>query len=158
MAVYAYGEPDSVNDKQFIYDSLVNQKISRFLWSWFHDCDLNRLKNIPCAQMTPDEQTAWDHGKRLLEFCPGDWIIHKHIPDYGKMTAVRLSSEYFYQNPLPAPGTDGRQCFHIDKIFTFDRDDKRVDPVLCKKLKLKGSLYQIHDEKEFYKSLCNLYL
>lgn len=152
MAIYAYGSPGD-DIKPFIYDSLVNQNISRFLWSWYHDCDLNRLKKVPTDRMSPDERESWRRGRRLLDFRPGDWVIHKHIPTYGKMTAARLSSEYFYQNPLPAPWKDGRQCFKVDKVFTFDKKDERVHPLFRAKLNVMGALHRIYDEKEFYESL-----
>ena len=155
MAIYAYGSPGD-DIKPFIYDSLVNQNISRFLWSRYHDCDLNRLKKVPTDRMSPDERESWKRGRRLLDFHPGDWVIHKHIPTYGKMTAARLSSEYFYQNPLPAPGKDGRQCFHVDKVFTFDKKDERVHPLFRAKLNVMGALHRIYDEKEFYESLYEL--
>ena len=155
MAIYAYGSPHD-DIKPFIYDSLVKQKISRFLWSWYHDCNLNRLKDVSWDSMSPDERESWRRGRRLLGFRPGDWVIHKHIPAHGKMTAARLSSEYFYQNPLPAPGKDGRQCFHVDKVFTFNRRDERVHPLFRAKLNVMGGLYQVYSEKEFYESLYEL--
>ncbi len=68
-------------------------------------------------------------------------------------TAPRLSSEYFYQNPLPAPGKDGRQCFHVDKVFKFDRKNERVHPLFRAKLNVMGALFRIYDEKEFDESL-----
>ena len=99
MAIYAYGDPQD-GARKFVYDSLVNDKISRFLWSWYHDCDLNRLARVPRNNMTADEQISWSKGHRLLEFRPGDWVIHKNVPEWGQCTVARLSSEYFYQNPL----------------------------------------------------------
>ena len=155
MAIYAYGSPHD-DIEPFIYDSLVNQKNSRFLWSWFHDCNLNRLRNVDWNKMTADEKVTWKYGHRLLEFKPGDWVIHKHIPTYGKMTAARLASEYFYQNPLSAPDTDGRQCFRVDRVFTFARKDNRVHPDFYRKLNVRGTLYQVYSEKEFYQSLLEL--
>ena len=155
MAIYAYGEPKG--NQQFVYDSLVSQNISRFLWSWYHDCNLNRLKDIPWDRMSSDEKESWKHGYRLLSFRPGDWILHKNVPQWGQVTAARLSSEYFYQNPLPAPGKDGRQCFHVNKIFTFNRRDGRVHPDLYRKIaNVRGYLYQVYSEKEFYESLAEL--
>lgn len=157
MAIYAYGNPDPeerYGNRQFVYNSLVNDKISRFLWSWYHDCDLNRLKNVPLDRMSSDERESWKRGRRLLDFRPGDWVIHKHVPEYGKMTAARLSSEYFYQAQIPHG--DGRQCFHVDKVFTFDRKDERVHPLFRAKLNVMGALFRIYDEKEFYESLYEL--
>ena len=138
MVIYAYGSPGD-DIKPFIYDSLVNQKISRFLWSWYHDCDLNRLKNVPWDRMSSDEKESWERGRQLLDFRPGDWILHKNVPQWGQVTAARLSSEYFYQNPLPAAGKDGR-----------------VHPNLYRSINVRGSLYRVSAEKEFYESLAEL--
>lgn len=67
-----------------------------------------------------------------------------------------MSSEYFYQNPLPAPGKDGRQCFHVDKVFTFDLKDRRVHPNLYRSITARGYLHQVYSDKEFYESLAEL--
>ncbi|MBQ3726352.1 MAG: restriction endonuclease [Selenomonadaceae bacterium] len=156
MAVYAYGDPDPEGrsgNRKFVYDSLVNDKISRFLWSWYHDSNLNRLKNIPRDEMTADEKATWSKGHRLLDFRPGDWVLHKNVPQWGQVTAARLSSEYFYQAEMPAQHQDGRQCFHVDKVITFARGDGRLHALFNTKLKVMGAMYQIRDEKEFYESL-----
>lgn len=139
---------------QYVYDSLVNEKISRYLWSWFDNCDLNRLKNVPLDKMTSDEQTAWKRGRRLLDFHVGDWVLHKNVPRWGQVTAARLSSEYFYR--VPKNENDGRQCFKVDKVFTFDKKDERVHPLFRAKLNVMGALHRIYDEKEFYESLAEL--
>ena len=154
MSIYAYGEPKG--NQQFVYDSLVNQNISRFLWSYFDNCDLKRLKDVPWDRMSPDEKESWKHGHRLLSFRPGDWVLHKNVPQWGQVTAARLSSEYFYQNPLPAPGKDGRQCFHVDRVFTFDRKDGRVHPNLYRSITARSYLHQVYSDKEFYESLAEL--
>ena len=154
MAVYAYGEPKG--NQQFVYDSLVKDGISRFLWSWYHDSNLKRLRSVPRDQMTADEQATWSKGHRLLDFRVGDWVLHKNVPEWGQITAARLSSEYFYQAEMPAQHPDGRQCFHVDKVFTFARGDGRVHPLFRAKLNVMGAMYQIRDEKEFYESLIAL--
>ncbi|MBR4903416.1 MAG: restriction endonuclease [Selenomonadaceae bacterium] len=153
MAIYAYGAPHD-EGKKYVYESLVNEKISRYLWSWFDNCDLNRLKNIPLDKMTSDEQTAWKKGRRLLDFHVGDWVLHKNVPRWGQVTAARLSGEYFYR--VPQNEDDGRQCFKVDKVFTFDRTDEHVHPDLYRKINVRGHLYRIYSEKEFYKSLAEL--
>ena len=81
MAVYAYGEPKG--NQQFVYDSLVKDGISRFLWSWYHDSNLKRLRSVPRDQMTADEQATWSKGHRLLDFCVGDWVLHKNVPEWA---------------------------------------------------------------------------
>ena len=121
MAVYKYGDPESKNtggNRKFVYDSLVNDKISRFLWSYYPNCDL-----------------------------------HKHVPEYGEAVAARLSSRYFYQDILPNNRGDGRYCFHVDRLFTFDIKDERLHRFFWSKLKVQGGMTQVHAEKEFYESL-----
>ena len=154
MAVYAYGEPEG--NQKFIYNSLVNQKISRYLYSWFDNCDLNRLYGLPENKMSADEKKSWNYSWRLLYFRPGDWVLHKNVPRYGQVTAARLSSEYFYQAEMPAKHQDGRQCFRVDKVFEFTRDDKNVHGIIYARLIKQGSLRQIYYEKEFYESLIAL--
>lgn len=153
--IMAYGEPDSQQEKEFIIDSLRNEKISRFLYSYIDNCDLNRLAKIPANQMTADEKEIWRRGRRLLNLRAGDYILHKHIPERGKVTAVRICTEYFYDpNPKPISASgrqDGRHCFKVDKIFEFRRD--AVHPQLQTKLKVMGSLYKIPDVKEFFESM-----
>lgn len=154
MAIYAYGTP-SEDSRDFVYQSLTDEQnpTSRFLWSYFSNCDLNRLKNVKWSDMTDDEKDCWTHARRLLEFSPGDWILHINVPSYGKVTAAKIISEYEYQDILPEPHADGRHCFRVEKVFTFDRNDVRVHRKLSSRLKLQGGLWQIYCEDEFYKSL-----
>ena len=151
--LYAYGEPD-LEAKTFITDSL-RDNISRFLYSWIPDCDLNCLKDMSDYEMTTDQKEIWRRGKRLLTFQKGDWIFHKNVPEKGLVTAARISSSYFYDatpRPLNNSGRqDGRHCFYADKVFVFERN--KVDPQLCTDLKLMGALYRIYREREFYESM-----
>ena len=151
--IFAYGEPSYKEEKEFIIESL-RDNISRFFYSYI-DCDLNRLKNVPENQMSADEKEIWRRGKRLLTLKEGDYILHKHIPERGKVTAVRICSKYFYDanpKPLNASGCqDGRHCFKVDKIFEFRRDE--VNPQLKLKLKVMGALYKIPDVKDFFESM-----
>ena len=151
MAIFAYGDPSSSEKRAFIYNSIVNDKISRFLWSYIKDCDLNRLKDV--AQKNEDEQRCWKHAHNLLGIKPGDWIIHVNVPEWGKVTAVHVASEYFYQEELPSPQADGRYCFKVDEFVTFDRNDNRVHPMLSARLKLQGAFWRVYCESEFEASL-----
>ena len=152
--IMAYGEPDHEMEKKFVIESL-RDNISRFFYSYIDNCDLNRLAKIPANQMSADEKEIWRRGKRLLNLKAGDYILHKHIPERGKVTAVRLCSKYFYDaNPKPIDNSgrqDGRHCFHVDKIFEFRRDE--VNPQLQTKLKVMGALYKIPDVKDFFESM-----
>ena len=157
IKIMAFGEPDEVA-KKFILESLHNEHISRYLYSYFDNCDLNRLATLRPNQMSADEKEAWRRGRRLLTLRAGDYILHKHVPVRGMVTAARICSEYFYDaNPKPMDSTgrqDGRHCFRVDKIFEFRRD--AVHPQLQTKLKVMGALYAISDVKEFFESMRNL--
>lgn len=150
--VYAYNKPaDELIP--FIYDSLTKDHISRYLYSYIPNCDLNRLKDVPWQKMTEDEKKCWSHAHRLLDFQKGDWILHINVPEYGKVTAGRIVGEYTYQENLPSPWSDGRYMFAVEDVFTFDRNDPRVHPYLSSRLKLQRSLWQIYCVDEFERSL-----
>lgn len=159
MALYAYGTPSKAEHVKFVYDSLMDAEkpLSRFLYSWFSDCDLNRLKNVRWDDMDEDEKNCWYYGKRLLEFKEGDWIFHINVPEYGKVTAAKIVGHYIYQDKLPDGQDDGRHCFPVSDVFTFDRNDSRVHPKLSSRLKLQGSLYRLKNcEDEFKVSMNEL--
>ena len=84
-AIYAYGTPNDPKDIDFIYESLTKHNISRFLWSYFDNCDLNRLKDVKWKDMSDDEKKCWKKARRLLDFKEGDWILHINVPEYGKV-------------------------------------------------------------------------
>ena len=150
--VYAYNKPaDELIP--FIYDSLTKDHISRYLYSYIPNCDLNRLKDVKWKDMNEDEQNCWSHAHRLLDFQKGDWILHINVPEYGKVTAGRIVGEYTYQENLPSPWNDGRYTFAVEDVFTFDRNDPRVHPYLSSRLKLQRSLWQIYCIDEFERSL-----
>ena len=156
MALYAYGTPSREEHVKFVYDSLMDKQnpFSRFMYSWFSDCDLNRLKNVKCEDMGDDEKNCWYYSKRLLEFKEGDWIFHINVPEYGKVTAAKIVGPYTYQDKLPNGQNDGRHCFPVSEVFTFDRNDKRVHPKIRSRLKLQGSLYRLKNcEDEFNASM-----
>ena len=148
--VYAYNKPDD-EIIPFIYDSLMKDNISRYLYSYIPNCDLNRLKNLDV--LTDDEKKCWSHARRLLDFKKGDWILHINVPTYGQVTAGRIVGEYTYQENLPDPWNDGRYTFPVEDVFTFDRNDSRVHPYLSSRLKLQRSLWQIDCVDEFERSL-----
>lgn len=155
-AIYAYGTPDNQKDIDFIYESLTKHKVSRFLWSYFDNCDLNRLKDAKWQDMSEDEKKCWKKARRLLEFNEGDWILHINVPSYGEVTAARIVSTYFYDNNLPVGQNDGRHCFKVDNVFTFERNNPLVHKYLSARLKLQGSLWRIYCVNEFEKSKTRL--
>lgn len=155
-AIYAYGTPSDPKDINFIYESLTKHNISRFLWSYFDNCDLNRLKDIKWKDMSDDEKKCWKKARRLLDFKEGDWILHINVPKYGMVTAARIVSGYIYDNNLPEGQDDGRHCFKVDSVFEFDRNNACVHKYLSTRLKLQGSLWRIYCVDEFEKSKTKL--
>ena len=155
MNIYAYGTPERDDDIKFIYDSLMDKEkpISRYLYSWFSNCDLNRLKKMEWQNMNKDEQKSWYNSHWLLDFKPGDWIMHINVPEYGLVTAAQINSDYFYQDNLPNDRQDGRHCFYVHNVFTFDRNDTHVHRMLSARLKLRGHLWRIKGCDEPFEEL-----
>lgn len=150
MAIYAFQRPTSDDYLLFVKESLEKEGISRFFYSYQPDTDLNMLKDMKWDDMNEGQQDSWRHARRLLDIKQGDWIIHINVPEYGKVTAGRVTGEYFFQGgELPGNRTDGRYCFHVADVITFDRNDSRVHPLLSAKLKLRGALWGVYCEKEF---------
>ena len=61
---------------------------------------------------------------------------------------------------MPDGHNDGRHCLQVNNVFAFDRDDPLVHSEISKRLKLKGSHWEIADEyeKKFFVSLSSLSL
>ncbi len=154
MEIYAYGDPGEEN-REFIYQSLkdAQKPVSRFLYSYFSNCDLVRLKGMDWNKMNVDEQNCWHHANRLLNFKEGDWIVHINVPEWGKVTAAEIIGNYTYQDNLPDGYTDGRHTFAVRNVITFDRNAPGVHQKLSSRLKLRGALWQVYCEDEFYESL-----
>lgn len=156
-AIYAYGTPSDKKSVDFVYRSLVEEHVSRFLWSYCDDCDLRVLNKMSWNQMNSDQVECWKHAHRLLDFKKGDWILHINVPKYGMVTAARIISEYVYDNSLPTGQNDGRHCFKVENVITFDRNDPRVHNYLSARLKLQGGLWRIYCVDKFETSLSELW-
>ena len=156
-AIYAYGTPSDKQSIEFVYKSLTEDHISRFLWSYRDDCDLRVLNRMSWDQMNSDQIECWKHAHRLLDFKKGDWILHINVPEYGKVTAGQIISEYDYDNSLPAGQDDGRHCFKVENVITFDRNNPLVHNYLSARLKLQGCLWRIYCVDKFETSLSELW-
>ena len=111
--------------------------------------------------------------KMLLEIKPRDWIVFLNTPSYGKCTAMRVTSEYDFDEGIDCshrgcgPKRDYNNFFEIDTgtIIKFDRENPNVHESTRKKLKsiqktpckLLGGDKKIElGTKDFLKSMENL--
>ena len=158
MAIYVYGGPQNENLVKFVYDSLVSEGISRFFWSYKENFDLNILAAKREEELTFEEREVKAKAEFLLSIKPGDYIIHVNVPKDGEVTVGKVIEGYFFQKDLPAGQTDGRHCLRVKVIASFRRDDPRVYPEMSKRLKLRGSHWEISQEyeKDFFASLYRL--
>ena len=160
MAIYVFGDPQDEGLAKFAYDSLVNDGISRFFWSYNEGIDLNVLTSKKWEELTPEEYEARKKSEFLLGIKPGDYVVHVNLPTWGKVTVCKVVLGYYFQRDLPEGHNDGRHCLQVNNVFTFDRDDPLVHHEISTRLKLKGSHWKILDEyeKEFFDSLSSLVL
>ena len=59
MAIYVFGGPQDEGLAKFAYDSLVNDGISRFFWSYDKGFDLNVLTSQKWEELNPEEYAKW---------------------------------------------------------------------------------------------------
>lgn len=129
--------------------------ISRFGWSYSKTSDLRILQNKPWNEMTPAEQNAV-RCHFLLRIRPGDWIVHVNTPCYGQCIAVPVIGTYAfdesddwddYRHQIPVDGS---------KAIQFDRNDRRVHPLVSRGLKLRRRQQRVLAADEFFESLKRL--
>ena len=139
MAVYVYNPPEKEGAVPFVYEALTNpdKGVSRFFWSYTAKADLNSLMRKSWSEMDEEERDCWSHGKYLFRIKPGDYIAHVNVPEYGKVTVGRVISDYYFDKEMPFG--DGNQCFDVEDVFTFDRNDERIHPRASKGLKHQGA-------------------
>ena len=139
--------PKQEKEKKLLHESIKSGK-SRFGWSTDDECNLKL------------EDNWWRSTQRsLLKIKEGDWIVHINVPEWGKCVAVKVCSEYGFDDGLPTSwGVDFRHCFTIDtnSITEFERRDSRILPSvnLCPR---RGEVPQrIYAVDDFHKSRENL--
>ena len=139
MAVYVYNPPEGEEAISFVYKALTNPErgVSRFFWSYTDKADLSFLMGKSWEEMDEEERDCWSHGKYLLRINPGDYIAHVNVPEYGKVTVGRVVSYYYFDKEMPFG--DGNQCFDVEDVFTFDRNDERIHPRASSGLKHQGA-------------------
>ena len=161
MAIYVYGGPSEEGVLieelvEFAYASLVNDGISRFFWSYDESFDLNVLTKKSWSELSKEESNARAKAEFLLQIKPGDYVVHVNVPQWGEVTAGEVVEGYFFQKDLPAGQTDGRHCLKVKDVFTFNRNDSRVHPMVSRRLKPRSSHWQMYCEEEFFDSLARL--
>lgn len=156
MAIYVFnkGEEHAV---KFVSNSLKNEGLSRFGWSYFDSADLKELKDKPWSEMNSDEIETWNKTKFLLDIKPEDWVIHINLPSWGLCTAAKVVEGYFFEKQNNEI-SDFRHCLKIDKntIIEFDRNAKEVHPHVSSRLKLQGKYWRLYAEKEFFGTIDNI--
>ena len=120
-----------------IYQSITEDGLSRFGWSYLDVCDL-RLED----REKLDEKVRWDakdcyhKTKFLLNIEPGDWIVHLGLRDNQRMcVAVPVTGNYEFKAPLSAIG-DFRHCIPVDKeqVLEFAWNDEDIEPSISNRL------------------------
>lgn len=93
----------------------------------------------------------------LLKIKPGDWIVHVNSPEYGQCTAVKVISEYKYDQGIDCSwGKDFNNYFEVDvdSIIEFDRNDPNVLPSV--NLAPRRRLQRVYQIDDFLQSIKNL--
>ena len=103
--------------------------------------------------MDKAEQDSWSHAHLLLDVQPGDYIVHVNVPEYGKVTVGKVASPYYFEANLPDGQDDGRHCFKVTDVFSFDRNDELVFPSVNRGLKPRRALQRLSYQEEFLMSL-----
>ena len=140
MNVWAFNKPDDSKRVQLLYKEVNNGK-SRFGWSW------RDKHNLKLENNWTDE-----HSKQLflLSIKEGDWIVHIHMPEWGKCVAARVVREYDFDEGIDG---DFRHFCEIDtnSIVEFEREDLRLDPRV--NLKPRQRYHKVYAVDEFESSI-----
>lgn len=153
MAIYVFNEAE---DSSVIAQSLCNDSISRFGWSYDDSSDLRILQHKSWNEMSPDEISIWKKTNFLLNIKQGDWIIHVNTPAWGQCIAGEVLEEYFFDTD--STKEDFRHCITIkgETLIQFDRNANQIYPAVSRRLKLQGHYWRMYYEKEFFESIARL--
>lgn len=133
--------------RELIYESIKNGK-SRFGWSWKNDHNLKL-----------EDNWTEEHSRQLflLKIKPGDWITHINKPTWGRCTAIKVESDYGFDDGIQLEnGVDFRHYIGVDPstIIEFDRNNSNILPTV--NLKPRQRYHRIYNVEDFLKSLENL--
>jgi len=154
MTIYAIKAPDKPEYVDLVFDSL-NSGEGRFGWSYVPTADQrelhDRVKRNGWGTLTEKEQDCYHDF--LLRLKPGDYVVYINVPNWGKCTLAKVTSEYYWRYE----GDDFSHRFSVDpaSVRTFDRN-KGVHPTLSARLKLQGRWWTIYTEPEFARLLESL--
>ncbi len=147
MTIWAFNKVDDDEARRLLYQSIKSGK-SRFGWSQTDDHNLKI-------------EGGWssEHSKQLflLQVRPGDWIVHINTPDWGKCVAVKVLSDYDFDEGLKCSwGSDFRHCFEIDtsSIVEFERGNPNVLSTV--NLKPRARYHRVKATDDFIQSIKNL--
>ncbi len=159
MTIYVFNDSQDDNLRKFAYESLVNDGVSRFFWSYKETFDLHVLADKASKdELDSEEAEIFKEQKFLLGIVPGDYVVHINVPEWGKVTVGKVESAYYFQKDLPGNQTDGRHCFRVKNVFRFTRDDPLVHPDVNQSLKGRGRFWRMSAELvgEFFENLFSL--
>ena len=144
--VWAFLAPKEGEEKKLLHESIKLGK-SRFGWSMGDNQNLKLENNWYSEQ------------RSLLKIKEGDWIVHINLPVWGQCIAVKVCSEYDFDDGLMTNwGADFRHCFKIDttSITEFSRTDPKVLPSVNLRPRKGRVCQKVKKVDDFHKSIKNL--
>lgn len=148
MTIFAIKGSLNPDDVQTVFDSLKGGE-GRFGWSYIETADLHRLsrriKEHGWDILSDDEKNCYHPFLLYLE--DGDYVVYINVPKWGECTLARITGSYYWR----FDSRDFNHRFPVDResVRTFQRNESRVHPNLCKRLKLRGAWWRIYAEPEF---------
>ena len=139
-----------------IFDEIRRNRHARFAWSNFDGANLFRLrmKVRDGVKLTPDEEDAWKHAEFLWALASGDQLIYINVPEDDVCTVVDVIESYeFTEIWDPARKGDFRHSIRCDYVGTFHRDCSDIHPELSKRLKLRGSHWDLTRLKALFRRI-----
>ena len=146
--IYALRGAESPHTKDITYKSLT-EGIGRFGWSYIETANLHELKARIEADgrdsLNKEEQNCYQ--SFLLDIKENDYVVYINIPEWGKCTLARVTSEYFWGYEAD----DFNHRFRVDptSVKVFETNDAIVHPALSGRLKLRGRYWRIYLHEEF---------
>ena len=151
--IWAWGEYTDVDNdtKKLLEDSIRKDKKSRFGWSPDAKYDMRE-------EWTTDEHRL---NKFLLQIKEGDWIVHINMPNKGECTAVKVVSEYNFDEGIPSTHKgqkrmDFKHYFEVEPVIDFHRNDENVLPSISASLKTPGRKHRVKEIDDFFESIKRL--
>ena len=142
MKVFAFAQVSDRDARHKVYNE-IKKGFSRF-GTWDQKESLR------------DEYFGENRG--LLKIKPDDWIVHVNSPEWGRCTAVKVKSEYGYdEEGIDCSwGKDFNNYFEVDvdSIIEFNRKDPNVLPSV--NLAPRRRLQRVHQTDDFFQSIENL--